>query len=163
MDQELKQRIVGAAIITALAAIFVPMLFDDPVDETGKKINQLSIPDIPARLQQATSVKLPKSTEDVMSVSPRKPLTSVGSFSDGEGTLTRWFLQVGIFNQQANALALQNQLRNKGFAASVTQDDSGQAIKYRVRIGPEMTRGKAEQIKQELDRVDHIKSFIFKE
>ena len=43
MDQDLKQRLVGAVVITALAAIFVPMLFDDPIDESGKLISQLKI------------------------------------------------------------------------------------------------------------------------
>ena len=32
MNQELKQRLIGAVVVTALAAIFIPMLFDDPVD-----------------------------------------------------------------------------------------------------------------------------------
>ena len=36
MDHELKQRIIGTVVVTALAAIFVPMLFDDPVDSSGK-------------------------------------------------------------------------------------------------------------------------------
>jgi DedD protein len=48
MEQGLKQRLIGAIVITSLAAIFVPMLFDDPIDETGKLISELKIPDAPA-------------------------------------------------------------------------------------------------------------------
>ena len=80
MDQELKQRLVGAVVITALAAIFVPMLFDDPVDETGRKINELKIPELPSRLQRANSVKLPEKPSDVLNLPTRKPLTTVNSF-----------------------------------------------------------------------------------
>ena len=36
MNQELKQRFIGAVVVTALAAIFIPMLFDDPVDNSGQ-------------------------------------------------------------------------------------------------------------------------------
>lgn len=65
MDQELKQRLIGAAVITALAAIFVPMLFDDPIDETGKNINELKIPEMPAKVQDVDILPLPEKTEDV--------------------------------------------------------------------------------------------------
>ncbi|MEQ1635667.1 MAG: SPOR domain-containing protein [Methylococcales bacterium] len=47
MTNELKQRLVGVAVITAIAAIFLPMLFDDPVRESGKAVNELSIPEPP--------------------------------------------------------------------------------------------------------------------
>jgi len=65
MDQELKQRLIGAAVITALAAIFVPMLFDDPIDETGKNINALTLPEIPAKVQEVEIAPLPEKVEDV--------------------------------------------------------------------------------------------------
>ena len=35
MDQALKQRLIGASILIALAVIFVPMLLDEPVQEEG--------------------------------------------------------------------------------------------------------------------------------
>ncbi len=66
MDQELKQRLIGAVVITALAAIFVPMLFDDPVQDTGKNINALKLPEIPAKVQDVEIVPLPEKTTDVV-------------------------------------------------------------------------------------------------
>lgn len=70
MDQELKQRLIGAAVITALAAIFVPMLFDDPIDETGKSINELKIPELPAKAQDVEIMPLPEKVEDVAETLP---------------------------------------------------------------------------------------------
>jgi len=70
VDQELKQRLIGAAVITALAAIFVPMLFDDPIDETGKNINELKIPEMPAKVQDVDIMPLPEKTEDVATAEP---------------------------------------------------------------------------------------------
>lgn len=80
MDQELKQRLIGAAVITALATIFVPMLFDDPIDETGKNINQLKIPEIPSKVQEVEILPLPSKVEDVATEAPmEKPALSQGS------------------------------------------------------------------------------------
>lgn len=74
MDQELKQRLIGAAVITALAAIFVPMLFDDPIDETGKNISELKIPDVPAKAQEVEIMPLPDKAEDVAALpAPAQP------------------------------------------------------------------------------------------
>ncbi len=68
MEQELKQRLVGAIVITSLAAIFVPMLFDDPVDETGQMMSELTLPPEPVTASNAASVKLPQSVDDVMAL-----------------------------------------------------------------------------------------------
>lgn len=44
MDQELKQRMIGASVIIALAVIFVPMLFDGDVEEKHSKNISINIP-----------------------------------------------------------------------------------------------------------------------
>ena len=67
MDHELKQRLIGAAVVTALAAIFIPMLFDDPVDNSGKTVTELTIPQAPADVTSETAQKLPANKEQVMS------------------------------------------------------------------------------------------------
>ena len=59
MDQELKQRLIGALVITALAAIFIPMLFDDPVDESGQMVNELTLPEAPVKSFDETASRLP--------------------------------------------------------------------------------------------------------
>lgn len=80
MDQELKQRLIGAAVITALAAIFVPMLFDDPIDETGKNINELKIPELPAKAQEVEIMPLPEKVDDVATAPPvEKPQKPQGT------------------------------------------------------------------------------------
>ncbi len=160
MDQELKQRLVGAVVITALAAIFVPMLFDDPVDETGRKINELKIPELPSRLQRVNSVKLPEKPSDVLNLPARKPLTTVDSGSGESVDLKRWFLQVGVFSQQINALALQDKLRQQGFSASMIKVDSKKGTMYRVKVGPEMSKARAEQVKAKLKKLNNLNSFI---
>ncbi len=48
MNEELRQRIIGAVVVTALAAIFVPMLFEDPVDSQDQLVSTLPIPAEPS-------------------------------------------------------------------------------------------------------------------
>ena len=74
MDQELKQRLIGAVVITALAAIFVPMLFDDPIDDTGKSINALKLPEVPEKTQEVDITPLPEKAEDVVTQSNQESM-----------------------------------------------------------------------------------------
>lgn len=67
MDHELKQRLIGAVVVTALAAIFIPMLFDDPVDTSGKTVTELSIPQAPSDSASQTAQNLPENKEQVLS------------------------------------------------------------------------------------------------
>jgi DedD protein len=59
MNPELKQRLIGAAVVTALATIFIPMLFDDPVDNKGQSVSELSIPTTPIKSTEVSANKLP--------------------------------------------------------------------------------------------------------
>jgi DedD protein len=67
MDHELKQRLIGAVVVTALAAIFIPMLFDDPVDNSGKTVTELTIPQAPTDVTPEIVQKLPANKEQVLS------------------------------------------------------------------------------------------------
>ncbi len=163
MDQELKQRLVGAVVITALAAIFVPMLFDDPVDETGKQINELKIPQLPQRLQDNQSVKIPQSSDEVLSLPLKSPLKTVQPTAEQADKLTAWFLQVGLFSQQENALALRDKLRKQGFSASVGKVDGEEGAMYKVKVGPEMNRERAEDVQGKLKKLLDINGFVIQE
>jgi DedD protein len=59
MNPELKNRLIGAAVVTALATIFLPMLFDDPVDNKGQSVSELSIPATPIKSTETSANKLP--------------------------------------------------------------------------------------------------------
>lgn len=74
MDHELKQRLIGAVVVTALAAIFVPMLFDDPVDNSAQLVAEQTIP-LPASSAGDTAAKVPNSAEQVLA-SPESPASA---------------------------------------------------------------------------------------
>lgn len=62
-----------------------------------------------------------------------------------------WVVQLGSFGNAANAMALRDKARSKGFAAFVEQVkvENG-ALAYRVRVGPELKRENAETRKAEI-------------
>ncbi len=66
MNQELAQRLIGAVVVTALAAIFIPMLFDDPVDNSGLVVSELPIPAPPTVVNPPYP---PSTVEDVTPLS----------------------------------------------------------------------------------------------
>jgi len=63
MNQELTQRVIGAIVVTALAAVFIPMLFDDPVDNRGQIVSEIPLPEQPVIVDAPMSP--PSSVEDV--------------------------------------------------------------------------------------------------
>jgi DedD protein len=258
VDQELKQRLIGAAVITALAAIFVPMLFDDVVDETGKNVNELKIPEMPAKAQEVEIMPLPEKAEDVATVIPveksHKPAPK-NLYDEGEGeavappipqkliaeapvanqrpikviepdpdmgqvepdgampddgdfrpstkpaklpaqqlpqttttpvvkpiapvtavpapsavaatpkpnagneAANRWYLNAGSFSQKANATALQENLKQQGFAASIKEANGEKGIVYKVRIGPILDKAKAQAVKNKLTQIN-VNTFV---
>jgi len=48
MDPGMKQRLIGAAVLVALAVIFLPMLVQGPAPDSGISDVPLSMPDAPA-------------------------------------------------------------------------------------------------------------------
>ncbi|KAF3981031.1 MAG: hypothetical protein HFP81_08845 [Methylococcales symbiont of Hymedesmia sp. n. MRB-2018] len=162
MDQDLKQRLVGTVVITALAAIFVPMLFDEPIDDDGENIRSLKIPDAPVQAYASTS--LPDSIEDVIAlpdpvaikIRVPAPVPAVQHASKKQS----WFIQVGIFGQESNAQTLKNTIIKQGFPVVVTQVSTEEGLLYRVRVGPELDKKRAESIKAKVDKINGIKGIL---
>jgi DedD protein len=80
MNPELKQRLIGAAVVTALATIFIPMLFDDPVDKKGTLVSELPIPVAPIKSPEVSANKLPTPASKILN----KPNTTTEPPSDTE-------------------------------------------------------------------------------
>lgn len=160
MEQDLKQRLVGAIVITSLAAIFVPMLFDDPIDETGKLISELKIPDAPGKSLDADSASLPNSIDEVIKLPEPLALKEESTAKSAVFNKVRWFLQVGIFGQESNAITQRDKLRKQGFPTTITKEASENGFLYRVRVGPELEQKRAEAMKVKINELNNIKSIL---
>lgn len=67
MDHELKQRLIGALVVTILSAIFIPMLFDDPIQEEGQAVTTLALPS-ENQFVEEPAVKAPANAEQVLAI-----------------------------------------------------------------------------------------------
>jgi DedD protein len=83
MNPELRQRLIGAVVVTALAAIFIPMLFDDPVDNSGQSVSELVIPATPVNTGEESANKLPGNANQVLNA-PDSGLEEEKEFSPGK-------------------------------------------------------------------------------
>lgn len=177
-ENHLKQRIVGAIVLVALAVIFIPMflsgdrdgdmpILDSNIPSKPENVEQLKTlelsPDRPvpemktpdrtpvdehppqAESEAAPDKTAPAATEDTAATdSSVTPPTSESRDSKA------WAVQVGSFSKQSNALGLRDKLRDKGYRAFVEQVSTDKGEVYRVRVGPEVHRSQAEELKKEL-------------
>lgn len=79
MDHELKQRLIGALVVTILSAIFIPMLFDDPIQEEGQAVTTLALP-AENQFVEEPAVKAPASSEQVLAI-PQQPQVEVAALA----------------------------------------------------------------------------------
>jgi len=67
LDHELKQRLIGALVVTILSAVFIPMLFDDPIQEEGQAVSSLTLP-AENQFVDEPAIKLPVNSEQVLAI-----------------------------------------------------------------------------------------------
>ncbi len=66
--------------------------------------------------------------------------------------VSAWVVQLGSFSKEENALKLRDQLRAKGYTTFVESVDAKGVKVFRVRIGPELDRTRAEAIREKLEK-----------
>jgi DedD protein len=71
-----------------------------------------------------------------------------------------WVVQLGSFSNEQNALKLRDQLRAKGYTTFVEAVDANGVKVFRVRVGPELDRLRAEAIREKLEKELKIKGIV---
>ena len=165
MDPILKQRMVGATVLTALAVIFVPMLFDE--SGNSPDAGDFQIPDIPERIAR-NPVEPPTKLDDFEPKSP--PVSGSASKSDltprdiqedrKSESLKAWVIQLGSFGKTENAQQLRDRLRNAGFPAYVESIKKGGAVLFRVRVGPELDPVRARSQRDDIAKKLNVKGIV---
>jgi DedD protein len=166
MDPKLKQRLVGATILSALAVIFIPMLFED----SGSSLDtgNFDIPAIPVEIEQ-TQLERPSGPGEADSLVPpvsvSAPVENLATPEPDPGAakgvpLTAWVIQVGSFGQQENADRLRDQLRKAGYPAYVESGAKNGAPTFRVRVGPELDQQRARHQRDAIARKFNVKGIV---
>ena len=164
LTDQTRYRLTGLVFLIAVAAIFLPMLFDGD----GVEPMQLD-PMVPADFEVERDVAPPPDMTPV--VAARDALKSAVD-EDGYATDTgtrfgdavlleddadvdadlKWAVQVASFSQQENADRLVDRLQGDGYAAFVSHVKQDGEPAARVAVGPVIQRDSAVRLKTELDR-----------
>ncbi|OOG22446.1 sporulation protein [Thioalkalivibrio denitrificans] len=174
MDPRLKQRLVGAAVLLALAVIFLPMLLDGGGRDATVSLRE-AIPPEPEFARPDAAPPLP------LDAPPGPPAGETRAPTPGEARslpepvpprLARpdpppertpteapatpvtdpggFAVQVGSFGEEANARAERDRLRELGYTAFVEPTRADGRALYRVKIGPVAERAEAERLRERL-------------
>lgn len=170
MDDGLKKRLIGAAVLASLAVIFVPMLFEEPPTAPP------SLPPLPSPPPQRDFAS-DMLRDEVPAVTPLAPVATSESEDQPEPAtatpavpvpeqrtgLTAWVVQAASLSSRDNADRLVERLRA---AKLPTPDPELVDIKgkryYRVRVGPVVERGEAERMLGKVSEIAGSKAQVLR-
>lgn len=89
-----------------------------------------------------------------------KPAAPAPASKPEAAELTAWVVQTGSFTSEAKAKALAEKLRQSRFAAFVERAPGESGFTYRVQVGPELDRARAEQIQKQIEGSVGVKGII---
>lgn len=166
MDQPLKQRLIGATILISLAVIFVPMLIGE--EPAYKKSISIDIPESPKDFDSRI-LPLPEQKNEVLAevqVNGKEPIKIIKpkipappKIKPVEG-ITAWVIQVGSFSDEKNANRLSDKLKKAGYTAFVEISSNKNGDIYRVRVGPEISKNKADALSIKIKKQQKLSSAI---
>ena len=173
MDNGLKQRLVGALVLTAIAVIFLPSLFtreERVVVDTTSLIPPA--PDLkpvviskPIRPEAITPAPTPEQAfqpkEDVLPA-PADTEIAESPGLDATGLPEAWTVQIASFIEPARAEKLQDKLLADDYRAysRTLKTDKGEIT--RVFIGPQISRQSALEVKNKIDQELSVNSLVLK-
>ena len=141
MNENLKNRIVGAAIIIALAVIIIPMLFQG----TGQKAlkfkeikNQEEIvfkysEEVEELYQdKSLNIKTIKNNLDTKIINYK----DLKNKKDNNSSTKKWIIKVGSYSKKLNAEKQIKNLAEKKHQSFIMKSEKDNKILYSVNIGP---------------------------
>lgn len=176
MQQRLKERLVGAAVLVIIAVIFIPMFLTGPIESgsiKGTNIPERPVEKFTSKLVPLTDSAVPAANlqspeiadvkpeikqDEVAVAKPKVPTTTTQNvkskitptskkpIKDKQVGLTAWVVQLGSFTSKVNADKLNLTLRKSGFPAFVEPLQESGKTVYRVRVGPELLRSDADAL-----------------
>jgi DedD protein len=175
LEDRLKQRLLGGAVLVALVVIFVPMLIEEPVER--RTLSDHTIPAKPAVKQTVPEMRIqsqrdiePKSVQTETKPDPKETLkpervvtkpetvatkkvkapeskpTETAKEASNRPSPSAWMIQVASLTNEQNAKKLVEDLRNADLPAQMEKVRLNGKLHYRVRVGPEVDHRLAEKM-----------------
>lgn len=154
-----RRRLVGAVALTILAAIFLPMVFDDQQKPVGNV--QIRIPDektaapfqpLPVSAPPAASAvsAAPEAKAAPEKLAPEKNTKPDKKPPEKAGKAGQFVVQLGVFSNAANVRDLRAKLSSAGIQTYVESVRTAGGEKTRVRAGPYATKTDAEHARKRI-------------
>ena len=160
MDAKLKQRLIGAVILTSLAIILLPLLLDG--SEENRASISIAIPEPPKidlrditvqsimrkieQMEQASEARLPKEVVDETNYD-----AVTDHMLDKNQLPVNWSLQLGSFRKEDNATRLRARLRGQNYRSYILYANTSDGETYRVFVGPSSSKETLVQMKQKIE------------
>ena len=177
LDKGLKQRMVGALVLLALAVIFLPMLFSRQDETPAVVVDAPAMPiapsapvaepqpvivpepqvfDEPEPAEPAVEPVQPVASAAPVSATPAPPASSPSKRLDGNGLPISWSVQLASLSSRTGAETLQKTLRSQGYNAYIRSVDG----MNRVFVGPLIERNEADRVRDQLNRQHKLNGFV---
>lgn len=171
MDTALKQRLIGAVVLVALAVIFLPMLIKGPAPDSGVSDVPLTVPAAPGgqyetrELPLVTPGNAPSggvvgmdNAAPAASASEAVPLgaapdAAAGAMLPASAAGGNFAVNFGAYATSADADAVIARLKQSSFPAFREPATINGKTAYRVRIGPYAERADAETVRLQAAQV----------
>lgn len=170
MEARVRERLVGALVLVAIVVLLVPAILKGrgsaPSESPAQPTRRVEVPLGDAVPEQEEQVLVPEPVADVpatgapassaapaapggeaqeeepRAVAPRKHAPQ----PDAVAQTPAWAVQLGAFSNRAKAEQLVADLRKRRYAAFLLEYRASGQVLYRVRVGPEQDRARAEEI-----------------
>ena len=137
MDTELRQRLLGAAILISAAILIIPILLE--TERPALDTAPVPAPDV--AVPAFTYEEPPAAAEPPAAVAPKPDFEAPEQAAFERRP--EWYVQVGLFENADNAEGLRALLRAAGYPAGLhAEANTG---RQRVRVGPYPSQTRAER------------------
>jgi cell division septation protein DedD len=163
MDTALKQRLIGAVVLVALAVIFLPMLVKGPAPDSGVSDVPLDVP--PAADGEYETRELPLvapgsppangavGMQGQVAAPAAEPLPAAGVPQSAATAAGNFAVSFGAYATQADADAVLARVKQAALPGFVEPATINGKQAFRVRVGPYADRPQAESARLEAIRI----------
>lgn len=159
LDRNLKQRLIGAAVLISVGIVIIPLLLGEPAEMLSEHKNYEVGKNTLSELEKSTLI----STKTLPAQGGEKPPIFIPmrkEESSASSKMAGWFIQVGSFSHRGNALRVHHNVTSSGYRAFIGTVEKGARTIYKVRVGPEKDGIHAKKVKKELERRLQTRTFI---
>lgn len=177
MNERLKHRLLGAAILIALGVLLLPGFFRDKesyhVDTTSQIPTKPSVTAIdfdgPTPVENIEAAPAPETM--FVPEEPSEPFVDTATSYSSSTSVTQsaassaipqaWVIQVGSFGHKEAAEKLLKELQTEGHKAYMRSVMTDKGTMHRLFIGPKIDRSDAEAVRQAVDKRWNLQSRIY--